>query len=263
MSEKIQHAWKLIVPVEDRYSDEVPYVVEFVVNDEGRGSWRSTGMRLDEWLDEQVSRWVADSEPVESLPKEVFVAWPQGDKLNLPVSRIAKSILVERVLGHQHSFSDFKEGLAALLSDVLTFDHKNHSIPRDVWGFYGIKLTPTLSKRAKACKHWRWLPGMRYSQDSKAGTVWGRIPECEQGHTFFPVGSLPDLADPATLGCLWALIREAHHHPQAELFFDIDDNSSGVCISLSSRFDETECSTEHYRGDTCADALVKALEEAP
>jgi len=58
-----------------------------------------------------------------------------------------------------------------------------------------------LSRRAVACKGWRWMPGMR---DARTGERY------ETGDGFWIVNKWPDLTDPATLGCLLALVRDAH-----------------------------------------------------
>lgn len=71
-----------------------------------------------------------------------------------------------------------------------------------------------VAQRAVSCKGWRWLPGMRTSTgvrvlrieedgytigwQEKAGHIWTVGPE-----------HVPDLADPATLGCMLALVRQA------------------------------------------------------
>ena len=66
-----------------------------------------------------------------------------------------------------------------------------------------------LAKRAVACKHWRWMPGMKWLLPEGAEGYWplsyrsGRYPEVPEG-----VPVIPDLTDPATLGCLLALVRE-------------------------------------------------------
>jgi len=62
-------------------------------------------------------------------------------------------------------------------------------------------MTPTQLEAARlavADKRWRWMPGMLVFGG-------GRITE----HTLAVVhGVVPDLTDPATLGCLLALVRE-------------------------------------------------------
>jgi len=63
-----------------------------------------------------------------------------------------------------------------------------------------------LARRAIACKRWRWMPGMRYQV---GGTV-GRLTDSQcKGKLPLVAETLPDLTDPATLGCLLALVREA------------------------------------------------------
>ena len=91
-----------------------------------------------------------------------------------------------------------------------------------------------LARRAVACKRWRWMPGMAaWTVDAASGEVYSegvRIvsqPWKAEGQservrvvvdlpllvpslgTAFTSTLLPDLTDPATLGCLLALVREA------------------------------------------------------
>ena len=59
-----------------------------------------------------------------------------------------------------------------------------------------------LAKRAVACKHWRWMPGSAFDTGLRYdGFAQFMLDDWE--------GEIPDLTDPATLGCLSALVREA------------------------------------------------------
>lgn len=80
-----------------------------------------------------------------------------------------------------------------------------------------------LARRAVACKAWRWMPGMRDTTGIRVSRGVAETPE----DAFYPGGirdgdgrarpeqcvvahdALPDFNDPATVGCLLALVREA------------------------------------------------------
>ena len=116
-----------------------------------------------------------------------------------------------------------------------------------------------LARRAVACKRWRWMPGMRAVGRNNFPAAWFRV---EKFNRRFPddwTAALPDLQDPATLGCLLALVREAWGNPLV-----------GVRGWLSN--EEGEDLYEYYEvlglddeltADTEAHALVAALEAAP
>ena len=75
-------------------------------------------------------------------------------------------------------------------------------------------MTPAdldLARRAVACHRWTWMPGMRYvvPRNAPLETVSGRVPDFMRGWTRSP-GMLPDLSDPATLGCVMALLDVAY-----------------------------------------------------
>ena len=128
-----------------------------------------------------------------------------------------------------------------------------------------------ISQRLVACKHFRWMPGMRtlgdwrvINVDSDGVEVVTDLSEVVLFHSgdlpSIP-SSLPDLTDPATLGCLLALVREAW-----------DDNTASTAATRE--LDKTtgwimDCwnpqSPLNKIGpfNTEAEALVAALEASP
>ena len=57
-----------------------------------------------------------------------------------------------------------------------------------------------LGLRAMACKHWRWMPGMLSTTGVRILGISSEKITAED---------IPDFRDPATVGCLLALVREA------------------------------------------------------
>lgn len=123
-----------------------------------------------------------------------------------------------------------------------------------------------LARRAVACKGWRWLPGMRVEWVGM-GTGWRMLSEthswyereeCEDGEPGGP-NAVPDLEDPATLGCLLALVREAWGDDWISTgrMAYLDGSSIWVVtMSFGTRLGTRQAATE-------AEALVAALESAP
>lgn len=130
-----------------------------------------------------------------------------------------------------------------------------------------------LAQRAVACKAWRWMPGMR-AIGSRYGDA--RVVASGFDGAFFVFkeqrgvegyrdprdgdsDDIPDLADPATLGCLLALVREAWgdrcchvwHSRQVDGWVWVVDGQ------------ESQVYGGRLTYPTEAEALVAALEAAP
>ena len=122
-----------------------------------------------------------------------------------------------------------------------------------------------LARRAVVCKGWRWMPGMRWVNDpAKPLTSEGDEGRHEYGYTP-PKYGIPDLTDPATLGCLLALVREAWGCAVVTSpDYDYDDEEARQGETVTGwRAVETVRWMTVGEGVTEAEALVVALEAAP
>jgi len=107
-----------------------------------------------------------------------------------------------------------------------------------------------LARRAVACKHWRWAPGMRYTLPTTS--LHGRWKPGLSPHI------MPDLTDPATVGALLALVREAWGDPC--ICTAVDNTGAGWWVDGWTAARPQVPSDLH---PTEAEALVAALEAAP
>tara|TARA_R110000851_G_scaffold296923_1_gene452112 strand:+ start:452 stop:775 length:324 start_codon:yes stop_codon:yes gene_type:complete len=103
-----------------------------------------------------------------------------------------------------------------------------------------------LGKRAVACRHCHWMPGM-LSKDTGL-----RLDEMTDEWE----GAVPDLTDPATLGCLLALVREAYKCP----WLSVVGSADGLW-RIDAEGSDADVSDLHSFGSE-AEALVAALEAA-
>jgi len=141
-----------------------------------------------------------------------------------------------------------------------------------------------LARRAVACAGWRWMPGMlmdcsrpyifrvvRVDDDgcpmeSVGGGIYGPGRGSANGamrawdwSQWKEHGMLPDLNDPATLGCLLALVREAWDGPLVTM---LSRWAPPSVVEWRVVFDGTLDGPGRSWSPTWADALVLALEAA-
>jgi hypothetical protein len=155
-----------------------------------------------------------------------------------------------------------------------------------------------LGKRAVACQGWKWLPGMLGWRTNHKGEqvrvrfvesvedqelVDPRVHERKPSNTLIVASGhvvvdgwhevstiLPDLRDPATLGCLLQLVRDAWGDDRAYLcdFEGYDSVEWGVVSKIWDEKRNEEGPKAWFScllgdGPTEAEALVYALEKAP
>ena len=136
-------------------------------------------------------------------------------------------------------------------------------------------MSDEIAKRAITCKHWRWMPGMLTLEEIVPPAVtlgWdaARVLHTDEGEVVrvctvlgkvrdIHDTALPDLTDPATLGGLLALVREAWGDPYVYVLSCANDWFT-VCSPAA----EGGKWLRHppIDGSTEAEALVAALEAA-
>lgn len=111
-----------------------------------------------------------------------------------------------------------------------------------------------LGQRAIACKGWRWMPGMLAFPSEGMLTTPVRLTDGRDWPQDIGLRE-PDLTDPATLGCLLALVRGAWGMPTGITVIYSDDEGRWE-VSWSGATHGGICGF----GATEAEALVMALE---
>ena len=144
-----------------------------------------------------------------------------------------------------------------------------------------------LARRAVACKHWRWMPGMLAKAVWSDARIlrgqgdWPVLAAIDHGHdgfmlhhprkapcNLFPEANsaypfLPDLTDPATLGCLLQLVRESLGVPDLYVA-PVEYIGPGPAPAWRAwAVEGPDLHVHATSGKTEAEALVAALEATP
>jgi hypothetical protein len=141
------------------------------------------------------------------------------------------------------------------------------------------QMNDELAKRAVACKGWKWMGGMLTlckirvieggsdyligERPGPASDGGGRI-DTTDVHNY-----LPDLEDPATLGCLLAILREVYGSKYVHAEAHEIRTAPYIRHAESYEFDEENsfwsvwASGRSWEGDTEVEALIVALEASP
>lgn len=161
------------------------------------------------------------------------------------------------------------------------------------------KKLESLARRAVACKRWRWMPGMAVLP---LDGVPNRVVSVETGVVYEEVetypsemterllgrhwcgqwrecGMLPDLSDPATLGCLLALVRKVYPNTRfmqdgwrmtstlflvhAGMDWELERRCYDAFEKLNVDGTWSQSGQDRIRVKSEAEALVAALEAAP
>jgi hypothetical protein len=132
-----------------------------------------------------------------------------------------------------------------------------------------------LGRRAIACRGWKWMDGMldgaqsgwRYDAQLNGFLVCdetniGDVTAIDAFLESVEPNSLPDLSDPATLGCLLALVRSALKDDTVYVRYFPDDDvwcvGSGKLVASL-----LVVNGKNAEGKSEAEALIAALEAAP
>ena len=111
-----------------------------------------------------------------------------------------------------------------------------------------------LARRAVACPRWKWMPGMK---GVNADGITDRLMDWSEAGMSNP-DITPDLADPATLGCVMALLDGAYGEWWAEP--PASPNKRGRwAVYVWNGYLTRRIAT----GATRTEALIAALEAAP
>ena len=116
----------------------------------------------------------------------------------------------------------------------------------------------TLARRAVACKHWRWMPGMSaiMTKPHDGETTFRVVDYIGNRETGAPITMYPDFSDSPTVGALFYLVRAAWG-PTVYLI------AQGGWLVQGARLPDGSTINLGICRPTEVEALVAALEAAP
>ena len=122
-----------------------------------------------------------------------------------------------------------------------------------------------IGETVRRCKAFRWRPGMLTLDGARVTRAFGRdasgVLEPAYHEVAIAPDDAPDLRDPATLGCLLALVRELHREPLAVAVAYVHHEYQSSRIAWSIEADGAPLG-EGGAHDSEAAALVASLEAA-
>lgn len=146
------------------------------------------------------------------------------------------------------------------------------------------KMNLEFSKRFVQSKHWRWIPGIRlvgkysghpiriidfgerafdvYDVENPENLLWWREPNLSGPGGSYDGPYLPDLNDPATIGCILELVREVWKNKRlVAIYCEAANPGQSEGWAIQTADNRIPIAGEDY--STEVEALLAALEAAP
>lgn len=118
----------------------------------------------------------------------------------------------------------------------------------------------TLARAAVDCPKWRWMSGMKVAVPAAHEGDTGYFLRLSQDGYVPAAHEYPDFTDPATLGCLLALVREAWEAPTISTRYSEYVDRGGEWDVPIPTVDNRVLDIIFFKGKSEAEALIVALQ---